>query len=63
MNEGRELFEVYCPELRATFDSFVKEAKEFTQRNQGKIATLYTTPDIMRFYADELVALAGSLEI
>jgi len=61
MNDARELFVGYSPEVQSTFAPFIKIANEFAVRNRGKIATLSTPPDEMKSYADELIALGKVL--
>jgi len=61
MNYRRELFTGYSPELQNLFGPFIQEANKFVERNQGHIATLYTSPDDMQVWANELVNLAQTL--
>lgn len=61
MNDNRELFSDYSPEIQSKFTPFIIEAKEFVTRNQGKIATLFTSPSEMETYVGELAALGRTL--
>jgi len=61
MNDARELFTGYSQELQLAFTPFIEAANEFVQRNQGKIVTLFTSPDEMRGYVDELTVLGKTL--
>ena len=61
MNDRRELFTGYSPELQSLFAPFIQEANEFVERNQVNIATLYTSPEDMKVWANELVKLAQPL--
>ena len=61
MNDRRELFNSYSPELKDHFASFIEQANNFAERNIVKIATLYTSPENMQADANELIALAEPL--
>ena len=61
MNDRRELFSVYPPELKSIFAPFSEKANEFVQLNYGIIATLFTDPREMQDYAKQLEDLSGTL--
>lgn len=61
MNDARELFGGYSPDLKTHFLPFIEKANEFVEKNQFTLATLYTSPENMQTYANELVVLATPL--